>query len=288
MGDAGAGLAEASDLVVVEVDAVGQPGAIAEPAGGLEVVQRSHPEQLLTVLRLVLGFCQVGVQAHVLLLGQASAVDHQLTADREGRAGRQRQGHHGALAALMVGVDQTGALVEDGRLVLHHRLGRQPALLAPHAHRAAGQGGAHAEPTRGLYLDVDGVLERAGEHVVMVGDGGTAAHQQLHHGQLTGQRQLGLVEVGPDVVKGGEPGKQLLVERRRVGPGQGLVEVVVGVDQARQQHVAGGIEGLLDAGSGRLAGGHGFDDPAVLNDDTTGRVRVAGGQWMLDPSDGGM
>ncbi|MFC6978296.1 hypothetical protein [Microbulbifer taiwanensis] len=47
---------------------------------------------------------------------------------------------------------------------------------------------------------------------MVIGDGGAAGHQQLDHGQFAGQRQLFLVQVRPDVVEGGQPGEEFLVQ----------------------------------------------------------------------------
>ncbi len=46
MADAGAGGAEACDFVRVEVNAVGQPGARAEPADAVEVIHGAQAEAL--------------------------------------------------------------------------------------------------------------------------------------------------------------------------------------------------------------------------------------------------
>ena len=48
------GLAEAAHLALVEVDAVGEPDVVAEPAELLEVLDRAHAEQLEAELLLVL------------------------------------------------------------------------------------------------------------------------------------------------------------------------------------------------------------------------------------------
>ena len=76
MADAGPGLAEAGDFIRVEVDAVGQPGARAEPADAIQIVNGAQAEALQAEVFFVEGFRQVGVQAHVQFLGQFGALAH--------------------------------------------------------------------------------------------------------------------------------------------------------------------------------------------------------------------
>lgn len=83
MADAGAGSAQAGNLVGVEVDAVGQPGARAEPADTVQIVDRTQAKALQAEVFLVEGFGQVRVQAHVQLLGQGRAGAHDFGRDRE-------------------------------------------------------------------------------------------------------------------------------------------------------------------------------------------------------------
>ncbi|MNO96914.1 hypothetical protein D3C76_886050 [compost metagenome] len=113
---------------------------------------------------------------------------------------------------------------------------------------------------------------------MVVGGGGAAGEQQFGQGDPGGQRQLVRRQARPHRVEGLQPGEQRLVHHRRPGAGEGLVEVVVGVDQAGRQHVPAGVEGLF-AGAGRLlAGGDQFDDAAVLDDDAAAGVEVVGGE----------
>ena len=77
VGDAGSGRAEAGDLGVVQVHAVGQPHVVAEPAELVEVVDGAHAEVLLTEALLVERLGQMGVQAHAATARQLGGIGHQ-------------------------------------------------------------------------------------------------------------------------------------------------------------------------------------------------------------------
>jgi hypothetical protein len=150
------------DFLVGEVDAVGEPDAIAEPAAFLEVVDRPAGEMLEAVFVLVLGLAEVGVQAAIVLLGEADAVDHQPLGHGERRARRQRHLQHRALAGVVIAAEHALAIGEDGVLVLDDAVGRQAAVLLRQIHRAAGERHADADARGLLGLDVHRVFEAAG------------------------------------------------------------------------------------------------------------------------------
>ena len=245
MADAGAGLAEAGDFVFVEMDAVGQPGAVGQPADAVEVIHGAQAEALEAEVFLVEGFRQMGVQAHVQALGHGGAGAHDLRSDREGRAGRQGDLDLRAGAALMVATDQPLAVGQDHFGFLHRLLRRQAAIGLAQAHRATCQHRAHAQIAHGLDLHVDGFFQPFGEQVVMIGRGGAAGQQQFRQGDLARQLELLRCQARPDRIERLQPGKQRLVDHRPPGAGERLVEVVMGVDQPRQHHVLAGVEGAV-------------------------------------------
>src|SRR5699024_10761006 len=87
VGHCGTGGAEAVDLVLVEVDPVGQPGPVAQPTAGLEVVRRALSEPLPAEVVLIDGLGQAGVQADVELSGQDRALAYEYGGHRERGAG---------------------------------------------------------------------------------------------------------------------------------------------------------------------------------------------------------
>lgn len=123
-------------------------------------------------------------------------------------------------------------------------------------------------------------LRAVGEEIQVIGGGGTARKRQF------GQRGLGRGEdvIGgqarPNGVKGFEPVKQVGVLGGRDGAGQGLVKVVMGVDQPRQDDVAGQVEHLV-GGLGQVGGRPDLLDEAVTDKKATlrnlGLVVVHGG-----------
>ncbi|MNF58377.1 hypothetical protein D3C84_399290 [compost metagenome] len=276
MADAGACRAEAGDFVGVEVNAVGEPGAGAEPADAVQVIHGTQAETLQAEVFFVEGFGQVGVQAHVEPVRHFGAGGHDFGGDRERRARRQGDLDLRAFTALVVFGDQALAVGEDDFTFLHGLLRRQAPVLFTEAHRAPGQHGAHAQFAHAVDLHVDGVFQAIGKQVMVVGGRGTPRQQQFGQGYLGRQREFFRGQSGPDRVEGFQPREQRLVDHRCPGAGQGLIEMVVGVDQPRQDHVLAGIEDLC-AGSGRLlALLEYFDDHAVLQHQAATGIEVVG------------
>ncbi len=237
------------------MNAVRQPGPRAEPADALQVIHGAHAEALRAELLLVERFGQMGMQTYVARFGHLGAGTHDVGGDREGRAGRQGDLDLRAVAALVVAIDQPLAVGKNRLGVLHHALAGQAAVLLGQVHRTAGEHGAHAQLTDGLDLNVDGVLEPARKQVVVIRCRGAAGQQQLGQRHLARQLQRLRREPRPDRVEGQQPVEQRLVDHRPPGAGEGLVEVVVGVDQPRQYHVFTGVEGFIHRQRGRGAGG---------------------------------
>ncbi len=114
-------------------------------------------------------------------------------------------------------------------------------------------------------LDVDEARLAAGEEVEVVGRGGAAGQQQLGEAHPHGGVHGRPVPAHPDVVELGQPAEQRRLLHARHVAGQDLGQVVVGVDQARQGHLAARVDhalGLVEAGR-RRARAHSAD-PAVF------------------------
>ena len=167
--------------------------------------------------------------------------------DREGRARRERDADPRAGLPVVEELQHPLAVGENRVFVLHHAVGRQPAVLGRQVHRAARHRHPHAEAERLLDLDVDRLFEAGRIEIVMVGRGRAARHQELGQRQPRREAQMIGLQPRPDRIEGGEPGKELLVDRLRVGAGQRLVEMVVGVDQPRQHDMTRGVENGVDA-----------------------------------------
>jgi hypothetical protein len=162
---------------------------------------------------------------------------------------------------------------QDRVEVLDDRVGRQSAGARAEVHRAAG--GVEAQPDRGCGVDLGRhqVATAAGEHVVVVRRGrAPGARQPRERSGRCGAYDV-LVDPCPHRVERPQPLEQRRVDREAAG--HPLVEVVVGVDEARRQQAAGGVDdariGIAPYVRRRSAGRH-RDDPLVAHDDVAGRV----------------
>ena len=124
VGHAGAGFGQHPQLLVVEVDAVGEPHVAARPAQTLHVLQRADALPLEHEVLLVLGLTQVGVQPHAVLAGQNGALAQQLRRHGEGRAGSQSDAVHGSVGGVVVLLDEPGGVCHDLIHRLHHAVRR--------------------------------------------------------------------------------------------------------------------------------------------------------------------
>ena len=275
--------AEPGRLRLVRVDAVRHPGPRGQPADLLVLLDRPAAEVLQAVGVLVRVLGQVGVQPHVEALGQFRGAPHQLRADAERGARGQRDPHHGPPPGVVVRGDQALAVGEDLVVVLHHRVRRQPAVLDRDRHRAAGRVEPQAHLARGGDLRRPQVAAPRGCHVQVVGAGGAAAQGQFGQGHPGGQVRRLLVQARPQRVQAGQPLEQGAVHRRRVRPGQVLVHVVVGVDQARRDQAAGGVQRLPRGRPGVGRAAHRADQPAGDGDPAAGQfppLRVTGSDQL--------
>ena len=158
----------------------------------------------------------------------------------------------------MIGLDGSSRVLEDEILILDHAIRREAPFALPQAHRAPAGVEADADLLRRPDLVVNAAV--VGVDVEVVGRGGaTGEHQFGQSHQRTGVDRL-RGQPGPDGVESLEPLKQRGVLRSRHGAGQGLVEVVVSINQPWQDNHPPGVEDAV--GLGRQFGGrsHLLDD----------------------------
>ena len=216
--------------------------------------------------------------------GEPGGVAHDLRRHRERRAGGERDLDERTVSPLVEGVDHPLAVGEDRVAVLHHRLRRKAAVPDGQVHGAAGEGHPDPEVAGGCGLDVDRALQARREDVVVVGGGGAPREQQLGESEPGRGVEPVRSQSRPHRIEGLQPVEQLLAEGRTVGAGQGLVEVVVGVDESRQHHVPGRVEDAI-AGRGRnRSGREALRDAVPVDDETARRVLVRqDGERLADP-----
>ncbi len=283
MADGRLGLAEPLHLVGIEEDAVGEPGPRIEPAALLEIVERTAAIHLLAEFVLVLGLGEMGVQAHVELVGKIRGGAHQRGRHRERRARRQRNLHHRIRTALVMFCHDARAVGEDRVLVLHDAIRRQAAVALRQVHRAARQQHAHAKPFCDADLDVDGLFEPRREDIMMIRRGGAAREQEFGHRNGDAELEPLRRQLRPHRIERLQPGKQLAVHRRGQRPRQRLIEMMMGVDEARQHDMLARIEHRDICGRRCSAGRHEFNDATIFNDDPAPGAVSEDGQGIPDP-----
>lgn len=116
----------------------------------------------------------------------------------------------------------------------------QAAVLLAAVHRTAGEGEADAHLGRGADDRAGEVAGALGEDVVVVHGGGDAALGHHREGALRGRVRHLLVDARPRRVQRDEPVEEVVVGGQTTR--DPLVEVVVGVDQARGDEVTRAVD----------------------------------------------
>ena len=170
VGDPDAGPPQALDLGPVGVDTVSDPGAVREPADVLvEAPHRPAPIDRLAVVVLVEILGQVRMEPDVETDGELCRFGHEAAADREGRAGRERDAHHRPYGPVVVCSHCRFRPGEYGLLVLAHRARREAPVFFGDAHRTSCGVETHAYLTSCLDLRPQQVTASGWVHIEVVG-----------------------------------------------------------------------------------------------------------------------
>ncbi len=121
------------------------------------------------------------------------------------------------------------------------------------------------EPQPHLERSLDLVVEPAvvGEQIEMVEHGRRPAERQFGEADLSGHPDVVRRHPCPDGIQRAQPIEQAGVLRPGDGPGQGLIQMVMRVDQTGQHDVAPGVEHLVGQG-GQVRRRSDRNDEAVL------------------------
>ena len=242
---------ELRDVGLREVDAMRAPDVVGQPAEPVEVLDRAAAVELDAVRLLLERLREVGVEGQPEPAGERGRLLHQPAGDRERRARRDRELHAGSRAGLVQQRCEALRLGEHGVELLDELVGRKAAVGLAEIHRAARGDDPHADLARRLHLGLDQPLAALREHVVMVEHGRAARQREL--GEARARRRvlrLG-VDPRPHRVQLAQPGEE--VGLLRPGAREGLVQVVVGVDQARRDDGAVQVDALLRVRLGAAA-----------------------------------
>ena len=243
MRDADPGRAEAGDLVVVEMDAVRDPGSRAEPARLLRRSTERLPNVCIRVCVLVRRLAEVAMQAGAVAFGELRRFRQHALRHGERRARRERDADHRAGPRIVEQLRGPARCPRGSR--------RNPARSSSGC-RPPSFSEMPIDPRvnvmrrpsflRLLDLDVDRVLETRRKEIVVVGRRRAAGQEKFDHRHAGGDAQrLGRHAV-PDALHRHEPGNEVAPEAGRMGAGQRLVEVMVRVDETRQHDMARGVE----------------------------------------------
>ena len=206
------------------------------------------------------------------------------SAVRTSRSVVTENGEHGARATrhmengcrVVVLVDHPLAVAQDLVGGLHRVVRRQAAGRSAAAHAAAGGVKAGAHRGGGVDGDVEQLVRRLpGEQVEVIGGGGAAGQQQLGDADPGAHLDRLRRQAPPHLVEPEQPVEQLGVLHPRQVAGQGLEQVVVGVDEARVDDPVGSIEDASVAVGRRLRGPGRWPRFAHLR--SAGRHQCSGG-----------
>ena len=234
---------------------MGVPDIIAGPSQILGVLAGSTAEFLQRIGDIFVVFGQMGVEHCAFVAGKQGCIPHQFAADRKRGARGNPDPQHRAFGWVVEAVHHIAAVFEDCDLIFNEAVGGQAAVAFSDAHGASGRMEADAD----LAGPVDAVGKRAAAGVKVEVIRGERASGKCEFAQTECCREPHVVgrEAGPNRVEGLQPSKQERVLSGGNGAGEGLVEVVVGVDEARCDDAAPGIDNVI--GRGGKIGSDRFD-----------------------------
>src|SRR2546430_6296855 len=142
----------------------------------------------------------------------------------------------------MKAADRIVGREEDRVDVLDDAVGRQAPLRLPEIHRASAGMKAKPELSRHLDLGLQQALDASGKDIVMIGRGRAAAKRQLGQPDLRRRALPIRIDRRPGWIKLAEPVKEPAL--LRMDPRQGLVQMMVRVDEARNGQQTMRVDGL--------------------------------------------
>ena len=143
----------------------------------------------------------------------------------------------------MIPLHQPPAVLQNHVHRLHQIVRRQTAVGFTTGHAAPCGVEPDAQFRRRLELPVNKALGAGfGEYIVMVHAGGAAVTQQLPHAGETAVIDAVRIQSPPDFIEGHQPGKQLHFLDLGQVAGEGLIEVVMGVDETGIDKAALGVQ----------------------------------------------
>ena len=139
--------------------------------------------------------------------------------------------------------DDPLAVGHDEALVLDHVIGGKPTAAFADAHRPARQMDPDPNADSTLHLVIE--PGASGPQIGVVGGGRTARQRKL--GQRNHRRNPDMIggDPAPNGIEGREPLEEVRVLSAGYGPGQGLGEVMVGIDQTGEEQVTGQVDHLV-------------------------------------------
>ena len=185
MADTDARSTQSSDLGRLELNTVGQPDIVRQPAYFLEVVHRPEPENPEAVVGFIKGYGQMSMEPDSVVPGQPGRLDHQCFSDRKRGTGCQDDLYHRAGFGVMIVLQEPFAVSDNSFLVLHHTCRRQSAICRRKTHRASSQCDSYAKPVRFFNLQVNGMFQARRKDIVVIRCSGAPRQQEF------GERQPG-------------------------------------------------------------------------------------------------
>ncbi|MPM39442.1 hypothetical protein SDC9_86075 [bioreactor metagenome] len=138
----------------------------------------------------------------------------------------------------MVGLDTAFTVAQNFIFGLNNTIRRKSSVFLAQAHRAAGWAETHTQGIGSFKLQTHQIpLEGTGIEVVMVSGKGTAGFHKLTHGQQGRVIHRILINIFPYLVEEFQPIKKLGILDSWMVASQSLIKMVVGVHQARDDHV---------------------------------------------------
>ena len=113
------------DLFLVDPDSVCEPDIIPHPFHFLHISNGTVPKALETELFFILRLSKMSVQVNAVYARHFGRLLHQVPGHAEGRARCQNDLHECARVRVMIFLNQTLGIFQDGLFAVHNGIGRK-------------------------------------------------------------------------------------------------------------------------------------------------------------------
>ena len=217
-----------------------------QPADLFQIIHRAAAKPFDAERLFIERFGEMRMQPRAGFLRKDGGLFHQIRRHGKRRAGSERDPNHRAGRGIVIFFDQSLRIAQNLVGGLHDRIRRQAAILPAQIHAAPARVKPHAKLGGGLNLNVNQFpADALRKNVMMIRRRRAAGQHQFRHADERAEPNRLFIQPRPNRVQAGQPCEQPGIHDRRIGSGQRLIQMMMRVDQSRQNDLAVGAHDCI-------------------------------------------